>query len=174
VLLGTVPFAAVGGLLAAQLTGRVLDGGVLAALGVAVALALHQTLVLVRRAQEYAADHPAGEAMHRAVRETAPPAIAAVLATAALFIPAAVMPPGAGLELLHPFAVALLIGLISAAAVVLLVVPNLYPALAGLRPLPPPPDAGGDGADVQAPTPDVVPAPRHEALAPQHEREAER
>jgi len=176
VLLLAVPFAAVGGLLAAQITGGVLDGGVLAALGVAVALALRQSLVLVRRAQQHAAEHPAGEAMRRAVRETSPPAIAALLAAAALFLPAAVMPAGAGLELVHPFAVALLIGLISVAAVVLLVVPNLYPALAGLEPLPPPPDFGGDAPETTAEAAaGAVPGPRQVAQAPlQNESEAER
>lgn len=170
VLLATVPFAAVGGMLGAQLTGRVLDGGVLAALGVAVALALRQALVLVRRAQVHAADHPAGEAMRRAVLETAPPAIAAVLAAAALFIPAAVMSPGVGLELLHPFAVALLCGLVSAAAVVLLVVPTLYPAVAGVHPLPLPPDAVGDEADTERVSAAGIPGPRHETR-PVAERE---
>jgi hypothetical protein len=114
--------------------------------------------------------------MRRAVRETAPPTIAALLAAAGLFVPAAVMAPGAGLELLHPFAVAVLIGLISVAAVVLLVVPTLYPSLAGLRPLPPPPDAVGeaDGAPERT-TAGAVPGPRHEAPASlQNESEAER
>jgi Cu/Ag efflux pump CusA len=176
VLFGTVPFAAVGGLVAAQFLGGVLDGGVLAALGVAVALALRQTLVLVRRAQLHAAEHEAAaDAMRRAVRETAPAAIVAVLAAAALFVPAAVMSPGAGLELLHPFAVALLVGLLSVAAVVLLVVPTLYPVLAGVRPLPPPPDAVDDGADTEPTPAAAVPAPRHEAHASlENESEAER
>jgi len=181
VLFLAVPFAAVGGLLAAQVTGGVLDGGVLAALGVAVALALRESLVLVRRAQQHATEHPADEAMRRAVAETAPPTIAALLAAAALFLPAAVMSPGAGLELLHPFAVALLIGVISVAAVVLLVVPTLYPAVAGLRPLPPPPDAVTDAPDTGVPDTTLgaaagaVPGPRHAAQAPlQNESEAER
>jgi Cu/Ag efflux pump CusA len=175
VLFLALPFAAVGGLLAAQITGGVLDGGVLAALGVAVALALRQSLVLVHRAQQHAAEHPVDEAMRRAVAETAPPTIAALLAAAALFFPAAVMSPGAGLELLHPFAVALLIGLVSAAAVVLLVVPALYPAVAGLRPPPPPPDAVSEETDTSLVAAGGVPGPRHEARAPrQNESEAER
>jgi multidrug efflux pump subunit AcrB len=175
VLFGALPFAAVGGLLAAQITGGVLDGGVLAALGVAVALALRQVLVLIRRAQLHVADQPPAEAMRQAVRDTAPSAIAAVLAAAALFFPAAVMGPGAGLELLHPFAVALLAGLVSAAAVVLLVVPALYPALAGLRPLPPPADAAVDEAETVGAGAGAVPEPRHAAHAPlESEREAER
>jgi HAE1 family hydrophobic/amphiphilic exporter-1 len=162
VLLLTVPFAAVGALLAAQITGGVLDGGVLTALFVVVALALRQALVLVRRAQAHAGEGSTADAMRRALRETTPPVLLAVLGTAALFLPAAVMAPGAGLELLHPFAVALLVGLISTVAVVLLVVPSLYPALAGLRPLPPPPDAAADEADTAPRSARDLPAPRPE------------
>jgi Cu/Ag efflux pump CusA len=135
VLLLTVPFAAVGGLLAALLTGGVLTGGVLAALLAVVALALRQALALVRRAQTLRGSHgSATEAMRQAVQEKAPPALAAVLATAAVFVPAAVMGGGAGLELVHPFAVTLLAGLISTVVVVLLVVPTLYTTLAPPRP----------------------------------------
>ena len=76
---------------------------------------------------------PAPEAMRYAVREQAPAVTLVALATAALFLPAAVMGAGAGLELLHPFAIALLGGLISAVVVVLFVVPGIYPALAGLE-----------------------------------------
>jgi hypothetical protein len=47
---------------------------------------------------------------------------------------------GPGLELLQPFALALLGGLVTSLVVVLLVVPGLYPAIAGLDPLPAPPD----------------------------------
>jgi multidrug efflux pump subunit AcrB len=134
VLLLTVPFAAVGGLLGAQLTGGVLTGGVLAALFAVVALALRQALVLVRRAQALRHAHRvATDAMRQALRETAPPAVAAVLATGAVFVPAAVLGGGAGLELLHPFAVTLLAGLITTVAVVLFVVPTLYVALATPR-----------------------------------------
>ena len=55
-------------------------------------------------------------------------------------LPASVMGSGAGLELLEPFAVSLLGGLVTSLVVVLVVVPGLYPALAGLDPLPTPPD----------------------------------
>ena len=134
VLLLVAPFAAVGALLGAQLTGGVLTGGVLAALFAVVALTLRQALALVRRAQALnEGDAATAEAMRRAVREKAPAVIGVALATAALFLPAAVMGGGAGLELLQPFAVSLLVGLISAVAVVLLVVPGVYPALAGLQ-----------------------------------------
>jgi Cu/Ag efflux pump CusA len=141
VLLVTAPLAAVGGLLAAQLTGGVLTGGVLAALVAAAALALRQALGLIRRAQALRGENSeAAEAMRRAVREQAPAVLGAALAAAALVLPASVMGGGAGLELLQPFALALLGGLVTSLVVVLLVVPGLYPALAGLDPLPGPPD----------------------------------
>ena len=141
VLLVTAPFAAVGGLLAAQLTGGVLTGGVLAALVAAAALALRQALVLIRRAQALRTEGSGvAEAVRRAVREQAPPVLGVALAAAALVLPASVMGNGAGLELLQPFAIALLAGLVTSLVVVLLVVPGLYPALAGLDPLPEPPD----------------------------------
>jgi Cu/Ag efflux pump CusA len=141
VLLLSAPFAAVGGLLAAQLTGGVLTGGVLAALVAAAALALRQALGLIRRAQALRDDDSAaGEAVPRALREQAPAVLATALAAAALVLPASVMGSGAGLELLEPFAVSLLGGLVTSLVVVLVVVPGLYPALAGLDPLPTPPD----------------------------------
>jgi Cu/Ag efflux pump CusA len=134
VLFLTVPFAAVGGLLAAQLTGGVLTGGVLAALAAVVVLALRQALVLVRREQVLRHAHGvATEAMRQALRETAPASVAAVIAAGAVFLPAAVL-GGAGLELLHPFAVTLLGGLITTVGVVLFAVPTLYAALATPRP----------------------------------------
>jgi Cu/Ag efflux pump CusA len=141
VLLVLAPFAAVGGLVAAQFMGRVLTGGVLAALVAATALALRQALSLVRRAQICRSEGvPAVAALTTAVREAAPAVLATALATAALFLPAAVMGDGPGLELLHSFAIALLAALVTSAALVLFVVPGLYPALAGLAPLPIPPD----------------------------------
>jgi multidrug efflux pump subunit AcrB len=164
VLMVTVPFAAAGALFGALFTGRVLDAGVLTALGVSVALALRQALVLVRRAQALAVDHEPAEAMRRALRETAPVVLLVALGAAGLFLPAVVMGSGAGLELLHPFAVSLLLGLVSEVAVVLVALPNLYPAVAGVRPLPPPPD---EDVDVSAP-PDgqsAVPHPRASAYA---------
>jgi Cu/Ag efflux pump CusA len=140
VLFVLAPAAAVGGLLGAQLSGGVLRGGVLAALGTAVALALRQALVLIRRAQALRKDSAVAEAMRRAVREQAPLVLGSSAATAALVFPASVMGGGPGLELLQPFALTLLGGLGTTLIVVLLIVPGVYPALAGLDPVPVPPD----------------------------------
>jgi len=61
------------------------------------------------------------------------------------------------------------------AAVVLLVVPTLYPALAGLRPPPPAPDAVSEEADATPVAAGALPGPRHETRAPlKDESEAER
>jgi multidrug efflux pump subunit AcrB len=88
--------------------------------------------------------------------------------TAAFFLPAAVI-GGAGLEVLQPFAVALLLALVSAAVVVLLVVPGLYLRLAGVHPSPTPPDA--EGADRHTPPGSTIPAPRSQQLEQEKEHE---
>lgn len=182
VLLVAAPFAAVGGLLAAQLTGGVLSGGVLAALFSAMALALRQILALVRRAQVLREENSApAEAMRRSVRENAAPVLTVALAAAALFIPATFI-GGAGLELLQPFAITMLAALITVVAVVLFVVPGLYPVLAGLQPSESPVDEADDHQARHAARPDsmrpdssrpgpVLPAPRSESLLTEKEEE---
>jgi predicted small secreted protein len=97
-------------------------------------LAVRQSLVLVRRAQELARRSGKAEAMQRSASESAPAVVVVTLATAAAFLPAAVMGGGPGLELLTPLAVLILAGLVTSAVVVLLVVPALYPVVADLRP----------------------------------------
>jgi Cu/Ag efflux pump CusA len=150
VLLVVVPFAAAGAVLAAQLGGGVLTAGVLTAIFAVVALALRQALVVVRRAQALRdEDVEAADAMRQSVRENALPVVAVAVGTALFFLPAAAI-GGAGLEILRPFAVALLLGLVTTLAVVLVVVPSLYPALAGMPPSPPPPDADVTGRHASA------------------------
>jgi Cu/Ag efflux pump CusA len=162
VLLVVVPLAGVGAVLAAQFTAGVLTAGVLAAIFSVVALTLRQTLVLVRRAQQFRDDGAeAVPAMRRALHETVTPVIGVALATGALFLPAALMGGGAGLELLQPFAITLVVGLVSSLAVVLFVVPGLYPRLAGLHPSPVPPDAESNGRHHETAGP-VIPSARPE------------
>jgi multidrug efflux pump subunit AcrB len=177
VLLVAVPFAAVGGLLAAQLTGGVLSGGVLAALFSAMALALRQVLVLVRRAQVLRDENSApAEAMRRSVRENAVPVVTVALAAAALFIPAALI-GGAGMELLRPFAITMLAALVTVVTVVLFVVPGLYPVLAGLQLSESSVDETDDSRARHAARPGssrpgaVLPAPRSESLPKEKEEE---
>jgi Cu/Ag efflux pump CusA len=150
------PLAAAGALVAAHLVGGARSAGVLAAVLAVVALAVRQSLVVVRRAQvlyRTSGGSAAAEALQSAAREQAPPVIIAVLGAAAAFLPAAVM-GGAGLELLQPFAVALLGGLITSTVVVLLLVPSLVAAAGGLRPAP---VVGPDNPDGEPPEPGAEP-----------------
>jgi len=161
------PLAGAGALLAAGLVGGAWAAGVLAAVLTVVALAVRQSLVLVRRAQERlaAGDAPAA-ALRAAAGEQTAPVVIAVLGTAAAVLPAAVL-GGAGLEALRPFAVGLLGGLVTGTAVVLLLVPTLLAAVGGLRPLPVvgPDTPDGEPADLRHAQSDddvTVPAPRAE------------
>ena len=128
-------FAAVGGLLAAQLTGGVLERR-------------RAGRALRRRRAGAAAGAGAGppragaagrerrgprDAMRRSVRENAAPVLAVALAAAALLLPAAVIGGrGAGAAAALRGHDARRAGHL--VAVVLVVVPGLYPALAGLQP----------------------------------------
>ena len=140
------PLAGGGALLAGHLVGGSWSAPVLTACAAVVALAVRQSLVLVRRAQVLhgTRGHQPADALRSAAREQAPPVMIAVLATAALFVPAAVMGTGAGLEMLRPFAIALLGGLATSITVVLFVVPGLFAVAGGLRP---PPVIGPDTPD---------------------------
>jgi hypothetical protein len=138
VLFVSAPLAAGGALLAGHLVGGAWSIPVLGAIVAVVALALRQSLVLVRRAQVLHGRRETEpvEALRSAAREQSAPVLIAVLTTAALFVPAAVMGGGAGLELLQPFAVALLLGLVTSTLVVLFLVPFLIGVTGGLRPTP--------------------------------------
>ena len=68
--------------------------------------------------------------MRQAVREFAPSVIGVALVTAAIMVTPAVMGTTAGLEALHPFAVSMLVGLVTATAVSLIAVPAFYLAIA--------------------------------------------
>ena len=158
-LMVAVPLAGAGALLAGSVVGGARSGGVLAAILAVVALAVRQSLVLVRRAQVLHGERggaPAA-AVRAAAGEQAPAVLVAVLAVAAAFLPVALM-GGPGLELLRPFAVALLAGLVTSTVVVLFVVPSLVAAVGGLRP---PPVVGPD-------TPDGEPEDAAAASSPKH------
>ena len=131
-LLVTLPVAVVGGVLVAPLVGGFSSFGVLAALFALLALAIRQALVFLRRARELGAEPGASpsESVRQAVREFAPSVIGVALVTAAIMVTPAVMGTTAGLEALHPFAVSMLVGLVTATAVSLIAVPAFYLAIA--------------------------------------------
>jgi Cu/Ag efflux pump CusA len=149
------PMAASGALLAAALVGGARTAGVLAAILAVVALAVRQSLVLVRRAQQLL-ERSRTAALATSARQQAPPVVVTLLVSAAGVVPAAVTGGGPGLEVLQPFAVALIGGLVTSAAVMLLLVPTLLAAVGGLRPAP----VVGPG------TPDGEPVDRRESARP--------
>jgi Cu/Ag efflux pump CusA len=130
-LMVSVPVAVAGGVLVAPLVGGVRSIGVLVALFALLALALRQALVFVRRARELgdAGDVTSQQAVQEALRECAPAVVGGALVTAAILTAPAVMGSTAGLELLHPFAVSMLAGLITCIGVSLVVVPACYLAI---------------------------------------------
>ena len=131
-LLATLPVAVTGGVLVAPLVGGFRSIGVLVALFALLALVIRQALVFVRRARQLGDDPGSspGDAVQRASRELAPSVIGVALVTAAILIAPAVMGTTAGLEAFHPFAVSMLVGLITATAVSLIAVPAFYLAIA--------------------------------------------
>jgi Cu/Ag efflux pump CusA len=144
VLLVSAPLAAGGVLLAAGLLSGAGSAVVLAAFLAVVALAVRQSLVMVRRAQVLsAAGWSRAGALHAAAREQSPAVVATAVALAAAFLPA-VVTGGRGLEIVRPFAILLLTGLVTSTFVVLFLVPALIAAVGGLRP---PPVIGPDTPD---------------------------
>jgi Cu/Ag efflux pump CusA len=133
-LLVTVPVAVVGGVLVAPAVGGVGSIGVLAALFALFALTLRWALTFVHRARELDdRDRPPIEAVHQTMREQAPAVVGTVIITAAILAAPAVFGRSAGLELLHPFAISMLAGLLTAAAVAVIAVPTWYLVVANRR-----------------------------------------
>ena len=131
-LFTSIPLAVLGVVFAAPLVGGARSIGVLAALLAVLALTIRQSLLLVRRAQQLGGEPQAtaASATHQASREIAPSVIRTAVLTGAILLAPAVLDDLAGLEILHPFAVATICGLLSATIVVLLVIPTFCVALA--------------------------------------------
>lgn len=117
-----VPAALSGGLVATLLDGGVVSVGTLVGLLAVAAIALHLMLGSVERYRELdSADAVQG------TRDRVGPVVTAGLAAAAV-LPMVVAGPVAGLELLHPMAVTVLGGLVTATAATLFVLPGLFRA----------------------------------------------
>jgi multidrug efflux pump subunit AcrB len=114
-------------------------------------LAIRQCLVLLRRAQQLRdgpGSDPIAQGVSGAARELAPAVVGTALVTAAVLGAPVVMGDIPGLEVLHPFAVTVLAGLVSSMVVVLLLVPVFLTGLddrsARRRPAPDPADPEPD------------------------------
>jgi len=122
-LLVLAPLGGVGAVLVAPLVGGAGTVGPLLGLFSAVMLTLLGGLAFARGAAAPAAGHPTQLA--EAARARVAPVLRASLIVAAAFVPAAFLGERAGTELLQPFAVTLLGGLVTSAFVVLCLVPAL-------------------------------------------------
>jgi Cu/Ag efflux pump CusA len=133
VLLALLPLACVGGVLAAPLAGGVRTAGALAGLFAVFALTTRGALTLARRIatlEQMRGSQPPSDTVLEATRERAVPVVLTALSTAAVLLPVVVFGGRAGLEILRPFAVTVLGGLVTSILVTLLVLPALLLATA--------------------------------------------
>lgn len=131
IIAASVPVALAGGLIAATIGGGVVSLGTLIGLLALAAISLKQSLSLSERVQEIKAAEPTNEparVLLEATRDALAPVVTTALAGAGLVLPIVIAGPAAGLELLHPMAVAVLGGLVTVTLVNLFVVPGLYAA----------------------------------------------
>jgi Cu/Ag efflux pump CusA len=128
-ILLTVPVALAGSVLATLADGRVLSLGALAGGLTVLALTLRHTVSFVRHGQrlrdrDSVAFGP--DLVRRTATQRLRPVLTITFAVATVMLPALLMGDMAGLEIVHPLAVSVLGGLVTATFVALVVVPLLY------------------------------------------------
>jgi Cu/Ag efflux pump CusA len=131
-----LPAALAGGVLGAMLDGGTLSlGSLIGFLGV-LAISVRQGIMLVSHYQ-YLEDHehePFGPGLvARGTRERFAPILTTALTTAAVMLPLVVLGKVAGLEIVHPIAVVILGGTVTATVFSLYIVPALYVTFGGRR-----------------------------------------
>ena len=125
----TLPAALAGGVLVALVDGATLSLG--AALGLlgTLAIAVRGALLIVSRFQQLEDDgacEPGRDLVRHGAREQFGALVAAALATAAFLVPFVVLGSPVGLEIVHPMAIVLLGGLVTATLMSLFALPALY------------------------------------------------
>ncbi len=128
-VLVTLPFALVGAVVAAFLTGGVLSLGSLVGLVTVVGIAARNGIMLVShyRHLEHEEGMPFGRALViRGAEERLAPILMTALATALALVPIVLGGTRAGYEIEHPLAVVILGGLVTSTVLNLFVVPSLY------------------------------------------------
>jgi Cu/Ag efflux pump CusA len=157
VVMVTLPAALTGGAVAVLLSDRVVSLGTLAGLLTVAAISLKQTLGLVGRYQELRArgEPPGSGLVRRGTAEQIGLIVTSNAAVALAVVPMVIMGPIAGLEFLHPAAVAVLGGMVSTTLLNLFVIPGSYAARSGpaqedLQFSPAVPAAGDGRADGRA------------------------
>jgi hypothetical protein len=126
-LLLTLPLTCVGAVLIAPLVDGIHSAGAIAGVFAVLCLAVRAGVQLVRRTAELEReqDWPLGDAALAAARERAIPLMRTTVTTAVVLVPAVVLGGRAGLEMLRPFAVTVLGGLVTMTIVTLVVLPAL-------------------------------------------------
>lgn len=127
-VLAGLPFALVGGVMAAGLSG-VVSLGTLVGLVAVIGIAARNGIMLVShfRHLEFKEQVPLGaELVLRGARERLTPILMTALATGLALLPVVLAGPRAGNEIEHPMAVTILGGLVSSTVLTLIVTPSIY------------------------------------------------
>ena len=132
-LLVLVPWGVVGGLLVAPFVGGLMSLGVLLGLAAVLAVCVRHSLLLVHHIRTRPRDGSGqdGSPVLAATRDRFGPVLLTTLALAAAMLPFAVFGGVAGAEILHPMAVVVLGGLVTATLLTLFVIPALYVRFVG-------------------------------------------
>ncbi len=132
-LLVLVPWGLLGGVLVAPLVGGLTSLGALLGLVAVLAVCVRHSLLLVHeiRTRPWDASGQDGSAVLGATRDRFGPVLLTTLALVAAMLPFAVFGGVAGAEILHPMAVVVLGGLVTATLLTLFVIPALYVRFVG-------------------------------------------
>ncbi len=124
-----MPFAVSGSVLAAAIFGWGMTIGVVAGVVTVLGLALRNATLLIRRFED-AGEYPRAREELRVVAtvtaDSALPIVASAVATALAVSPFVILGNVSGIEILKPFAVVVLFGLVTSTVLTLLVLPALY------------------------------------------------
>ena len=131
-----LPVALVGGVLAALAGGGTVTIGSAVGLLTVLGIAARNGIVLIRRYQQL--ERREGQAFGldlvlKGARERLAPTLMTALATALVFVPVLVLGDRAGYEVLHPMAIVILGGLVTATLVNVFVTPGIYLNFGSIR-----------------------------------------
>jgi Cu/Ag efflux pump CusA len=126
-ILLAMPAAAAGGVLLALAAGHLFTMGALAGFLLVIAITIRHAVALIDRFRRLEEAGSAGPDVALAgVQEQLVPIVTTILGTAVFALPFIVLGDVAGLEIMRPMAIFVLGGLISAALLILFVVPSIY------------------------------------------------
>ena len=137
----TLPFALVGGVFAAALTGGVVSLGSLIGFFTVLGIAARNGIMMINHFQHlerYEGEAFGPELVLRGARERLSPILMTALATGLALVPLAIVGDLPGHEIEHPMAIVILGGLVTSTLLNLFVVPSLYLRFAKPRPRPAP------------------------------------